>query len=95
LSSGGRLLARIFLLRSPVVNTIIADSLDYMAEKIRKAQSGGKDFNAAGPERGSEVVKDTKERSALKANNYSEEWLKEAKKRGLANIASTIEARKH
>ncbi|MDD5116359.1 MAG: glutamine synthetase III [Candidatus Omnitrophica bacterium] len=76
-----------------VINTIIADSLDFVAEKIRKAQSAGKDFNAAVLSVVSEVVKDTK-KVRFEGNNYAEEWLKEAKERGLPNIASTIEALK-
>ncbi|TAM35503.1 glutamine synthetase type III, partial [bacterium] len=74
-----------------VINTIIADSLDYMAEKIKKAQGSGKDFNAAVLSVVSEVVKDTK-KVRFEGNNYAEEWLKEAKKRSLPNVASTIEA---
>ncbi|MDD5730797.1 MAG: glutamine synthetase III [Candidatus Omnitrophica bacterium] len=74
-----------------VVNTIIADSLDYVAEKIKKAQAGGKDFNAAVLSVVSEIAKDTKN-VRFEGNNYSEEWLKEAKKRGLPNVASTVEA---
>ncbi|MDD5692322.1 MAG: glutamine synthetase III [Candidatus Omnitrophica bacterium] len=74
-----------------VINTIIADSLDFVADKIKKAQSGGKDFNAAVLAVVSEVVKDTR-KVRFEGNNYSEEWLKEAKKRGLANVASTVEA---
>jgi len=74
-----------------VVNTIIAESLDFVAEKIKKAQSSGKDFNAAVLAVVSEVAKDTKY-VRFEGNNYSEEWLKEAKKRGLPNIASTVEA---
>jgi glutamine synthetase len=74
-----------------VVNTIIAESLDYVAEKIKKAQSSGKDFNAAVLAVVSEVAKDTKY-VRFEGNNYAEEWLKEAKKRGLPNVASTVEA---
>ena len=74
-----------------VVNTIIADSLDYMAEQIKKAQSKGKDFNSAVLTVVAEVVKDTK-KIRFEGNNYAEEWLKEAKKRGLPNVVSTVEA---
>ncbi|MFA6218026.1 MAG: glutamine synthetase III [Candidatus Omnitrophota bacterium] len=74
-----------------VVNTIIAESLDYVAEKIKKAQSGGKEFNAAVLTVVSDVVKDTKN-IRFEGNNYAEEWVKEAKKRGLPNVASTAEA---
>ncbi len=75
-----------------MVNTIIADSLDYVADQIRKA-SNGKDFNTAVLRAISQVVSQTR-RVRYEGNNYSDTWLKEAKKRGLANIASTPEALK-
>ncbi len=75
-----------------VINTIIAESLDYVAEKI-KAASQGKDFSAAVLKVVSEVAKETKD-IRFEGNNYSQEWVKEAKKRGLPNVASTAEALK-
>jgi glutamine synthetase len=74
-----------------VINTIIADSLDYVADKIKKAQSAGKDFNSAALQIIAEIVKETKD-IRFEGNNYSDEWVKEAKKRGLPNIAATFEA---
>ena len=73
-----------------ILNTIIAESLDYVAEKIKKASSG-KDFRTAVLKVISEVVKDTKN-VRFEGNNYAPEWLKEAKKRGLPNVAATYEA---
>jgi glutamine synthetase len=73
-----------------VINTIIAESLDYVAGKIKKATSG-KDFNAAVLQVISEIVKETKD-IRFEGNNYAEEWVKEAKKRGLPNVAATYEA---
>ncbi|HAH19777.1 MAG TPA: glutamine synthetase type III [Candidatus Omnitrophica bacterium] len=75
-----------------VINTIIAESLDYVADKIRKASSG-KDFNTAVLRVVAELTKETKD-IRFEGNNYSEEWLKEAKKRGLPNVASTAESLK-
>jgi len=75
-----------------VVNTIIADSLDYVAEKIKKAAQG-KDFNTAVLQVIAEIAKETKP-VRFEGNNYSEEWVKEAKKRGLPNVASTAESLK-
>ena len=75
-----------------VINTIIAESLDYVADKIRKAASG-KDFNTAVLKVIAELAKETKD-IRFEGNNYSEDWLKEAKKRGLPNVASTAEALK-
>ncbi len=74
-----------------VINTIIAESLDYVAEQIRKATCGGKDFNAGVLQVISKIVKETKP-IRFEGNNYSQEWINEAKKRGLANIASTYES---
>jgi glutamine synthetase len=76
-----------------VVNTIIAESLDYVAAKIKAAASKGKDFNIAVLQVVSEVAKETRD-IRFEGNNYSEEWLKEARKRKLPNIASTAEALK-
>jgi glutamine synthetase len=76
-----------------VVNTIIAESLDYVAENIRKNSGGGKDFNTAVLKVISEVIKETKD-IRFEGNNYSDDWVKEAKKRGLPNVASTAEALK-
>lgn len=75
-----------------MLNTIIADSLDYVAEKIKKT-SGGKDFNTAVLKVIAEIVKETKD-IRFEGNNYAPEWLKEAKKRGLPNVASTSESLK-
>jgi len=73
-----------------VVNTIIAESLDYVAEKIKKASSG-KDFNTAVLKVISEIAKETKD-IRFEGNNYAEAWIKEAKKRSLPNVAATYEA---
>ncbi len=74
-----------------VINTIIAESLDHVAEKIAKASAGGRDFNTAVLQVISEIVKETKN-IRFEGNNYAPEWVKEAKKRGLPNVASTYEA---
>jgi len=73
-----------------IINTIIAESLDYVAEKIRKA-SAGKDFNTAVLKVISEIAGETKD-IRFEGNNYAEEWVKEAKKRSLPNVAATYEA---
>lgn len=75
-----------------MINTIIAESLDYVAGQIRKYASGGS-FNAAVLRIISEIVKETKP-IRFEGNNYSAEWVKEAKRRGLPNISSTCEALK-
>jgi glutamine synthetase len=73
-----------------VLNTIIAESLDYVASEIKKV-SGGRNFNSAVLKVISSIVKQTRD-VRFEGNNYSEEWLKEATKRKLPNVASTYEA---
>jgi len=75
-----------------IINTIIAESLDYVADNIKKA-AAKKDFNAVVLEVISRIVKETKD-IRFEGNNYAPEWIKEAKKRGLPNVASTHEALK-
>jgi len=74
-----------------VINTIIAESLDYVSEQIKRATGGGKDFNAAVLTVISKIIKETKN-IRFEGNNYSQEWIKEAKRRGLPNVAPTYEA---
>lgn len=74
-----------------VINTIISAGLDYVAEKIKKETTAGRDFNTAVLQVIAQVVKETKD-IRFEGNNYALEWIKEAKKRGLPNIASTVEA---
>ena len=76
-----------------VINTIIADSLDHVADEIKKASARGKDFNTAVMQVIAKIAKETKY-IRFEGNNYSPEWLKEARRRGLPNIASTAEALK-
>ncbi|MDD5136720.1 MAG: glutamine synthetase type III, partial [Candidatus Omnitrophica bacterium] len=75
-----------------VINAIIAESLDYVAEKIKKA-SNGKNFNTAVLKVIAEIARETRD-VCFEGNNYAPEWVKEAKKRGLPNVASTAEALK-
>ena len=74
-----------------IVNTIIAESLDYVAEQIKRATAVKKDFNASTLQVISKIVKETKD-IRFEGNNYSQDWVKEAKKRGLPNVSSTAEA---
>jgi glutamine synthetase len=79
---------------SPLIalNTIVADSLDYIASKLEKAtKSNPNKLNAAIQELLQEIAK---EHSAVifNGNGYSEEWHKEAGKRGLPNLKTSVEA---
>jgi glutamine synthetase len=75
-----------------VINTIVADSMDYVRVKIEAAQKS-KDFNTATLAVLAEIIRETK-KIRFEGNNYSEEWKKEAAKRGLPNEPSTSEALK-
>ncbi len=75
-----------------VINTIVADSMDYVRAKIEAAQKS-KDFNTATLAVLAEVIRETK-KIRFEGNNYSEEWKREAAKRGLPNEPSTSEALK-
>lgn len=71
------------------LNTIVAEVLSEIADKLEKAS----EFNI-------EVLKIMKEiilkhgRIIFNGNNYSDEWVTEAEKRGLPNIRSTVESAK-
>lgn len=74
-----------------ILNAIVAESLDYMSTKIEESIRGGKNINQAIQT----VVKETlsqHKRVIFNGDNYSEEWHKEAEKRGLPNLHNTIEA---
>jgi glutamine synthetase len=74
-----------------IINTIIAESLDFITSEVKKVTSTGKDFNSAVLKVISAVIKETKD-IRFEGNNYAQEWVKEAKKRGLPNVAATYEA---
>jgi glutamine synthetase len=73
-----------------VLNTIVAESLDYIASKLEAEVKGGKDINKAIQELLPAIVKENK-RVIFNGNNYAEEWHNEAAKRGLPNHRNTIE----
>ncbi|EAX98099.1 Glutamine synthase, putative [Trichomonas vaginalis G3] len=69
------------------LNTAIAESLGYFADRLEKT----KDVEAEKQK----IIEDTiteHGRIIFNGNNYSDEWIEEAKKRGLPIIKNTIEA---
>jgi glutamine synthetase len=75
-----------------VLNTIVAESLDYMATELEKATAGDpKKLNEAVQ---SLLQKTIREHKAVifNGNGYSAEWHAEAEKRGLPNLRNTITA---
>ncbi len=78
---------------SPVMalNTITADSLDFMAEKIRAKLDSGTELDSAITEVVKIVFTDH-QKIIFNGDNYTDEWEKEAEKRGLPNLKSTPDA---
>jgi glutamine synthetase len=74
-----------------VLNTIAAESLDYIATHLEKAKSEGKDFNKSAQELLANILKENKKVLFL-GDNYSEEWHAEAEKRGLPNLRNTVDS---
>ncbi len=73
-----------------VLNTIVAESLDYVATELEKAIKGGKDLNTAIQGLLPAIVKESK-KIIFNGNNYADEWHEEAAKRGLPNLKSTTD----
>ncbi len=69
------------------LNTIVAEAFCEAADKLEKAGN----FDEAVHDLIKEYLTDH-QRIIFNGDGYSEEWVKEAKRRGLPNIASTIEA---
>jgi glutamine synthetase len=74
-----------------VLNTIVAESLDYIATQLEAAVKGGKDLNRAIQDLLPGILKEHK-KVVFNGDNYTEEWHKEAERRGLPNLKSTTDA---
>jgi glutamine synthetase len=73
-----------------VLNTIVAESLDFMANKLEADVKAGKTLTASIQELLPPIVKESK-KVLFNGNGYAEEWHAEAAKRGLANHKNTVE----
>jgi glutamine synthetase len=73
-----------------VLNTIVAESLDYLATNLEKAVAGGKDRNKAVQELLPGIIKECK-KVLFGGDNYSAEWHQEAERRGLPDLKNTVE----
>ena len=71
-----------------VLNTIVAEALDEICEQLESDVNSGKDFNEALQAVLQAIVKKHK-RILFNGDNYTEEWHKEAEKRGLPNLKNT------
>jgi glutamine synthetase len=74
-----------------IINTIMADSLDYLATKLEKAVSDGEDFDHAVQTLLTEVITEHGD-VVYNGDGYSEKWQIEAKERGLLNLKDTLDA---
>ncbi len=73
-----------------VLNTTVAESFRQFADKLE----GAEDFDKAV----SELIRETfrkHKRIIFDGNGYSEEWEREAERRGLLNLRTSVEAYKH
>jgi glutamine synthetase len=73
-----------------VLNTIVAESLDFIATNLEKAVKSGKDLNKAIQELLPGIVKESK-KVIFNGDNYSPEWPREAERRGLPNLLNTVD----
>jgi glutamine synthetase len=74
-----------------VLNTIVAESLDYIATYLEKAKGQGKDVNKAIQELLPAIIKESK-KVIFNGDNYTPDWHQEAEKRGLPNLRNTVDA---
>jgi glutamine synthetase len=74
-----------------VLNTIVAESLDYIATQLEVATKAGKSLNKAIQDLLPGILKEHK-KVVFNGDNYSEEWHREAEKRGLPNLRSTTDS---
>ena len=73
-----------------VLNTIVAEELSQFADLLE----GAEDFNGALDTLIKKTLSEHK-RIIFNGNGYSEEWVKEAEKRGLLNLKTTVDALPH
>ncbi len=74
-----------------IINTIVAESLDFMATSLEASVAAGKPLNTAISELLASIYK---EHGAVCFNGdgYTKEWHDEAAKRGLPNLKTTVDA---
>lgn len=73
------------------LNTIVADSLEYVADRIDALQTKGAKLNDAIQVVLKEIITEHG-KVIFNGDGYSDAWQKEAAKRGLANLKTSVEA---
>jgi len=74
-----------------MINTIMAEALDYCASALETAVASGTDFNEAVQTLLSDIVSEHGT-VIFNGNGYSDEWPIEAEQRGLKNLRTTVDA---
>ncbi len=75
-----------------ILNTIVAESLDYVSTELEKATKGdSKKLNDAVQKLLQSIIQEHKA-VIFNGDGYSEAWHKEAEKRGLPNFKNTVDA---
>jgi len=75
-----------------VLNTIVAESLDYLATKLESATNGDASKLNAAVQSVLQEVATNHSRIIFNGDNYSEAWHKEAEGRGLPNLKTSVDA---
>jgi glutamine synthetase len=73
------------------LNVAVTESLDYVATELEKELKGGKKLPVAVKTLLTKLIKDNK-RIIFNGNGYADEWQKEAGKRGLLNLKTSVDA---
>jgi glutamine synthetase len=73
------------------LNVAVAESLDYCATELEKSLKEGKKLQAAVKSLLTKLIKDNKQ-IIFNGNNYSDEWQKDAGRRGLLNHRTSVDA---
>jgi len=74
-----------------VLNTVVAESIDFMTSQLEAAIKGGETLEKALQKLIAVVVKDSKA-VLFDGDGYSEAWHREAEKRGLPHFRNTVDA---
>ena len=74
-----------------VLNTIVAESLDFIATQLESAVRSGQDLNHAIQDLLPRVIRDSR-KVFFNGDGYSEDWHKEAERRGLPHLRNTVDA---
>src|ERR671934_1487569 len=78
-------------LPNTVLNTIVAEAIDQLADKLEAKVGGGTEIDEAVVE----IVRETyaaNKQVCFDGDNYADSWHKEAEERGLANLRTTVDA---